>query len=156
MMSIDSSPAARRRTNCSRCASEFRGSWETSIVYAPSDASLHDAAIFACPPLSGLMYQVSVGVPPESPPQAANVPDATSAATAPASPRRQPVRGAARPSELSVGRGPLPGAFGTVIASVGMLSSLQSPPSPERGAGHSECQFEPTRPRETAPGPIST
>src|SRR3954454_10471640 len=109
--SIDSSPAARRRTSCSRWASELRGSTEVSITYAPFEASLHAAAIFACPPLSGLMYHVSVGVPPESPPpHAASVPAATSVAAVPARPRRnRPV-----PAARRCRRRDLPGVFGTV------------------------------------------
>ena len=87
MRSIDWSPAARRRTSCSRCASELRGSCEISIVYFPPESALQRLAISACPPLSGLMYQVSVGGPPESPPpQAARVPAVTRSAAALATP----------------------------------------------------------------------
>ena len=34
--------------------------------YAPSEASEHSAASVFCPPLSGLMYQVSAAAPPVS------------------------------------------------------------------------------------------
>ena len=66
MMSIDESEAARRRTSCSRCAGESRGSTDVSIVYFPAAALVQRLAISAWPPASGLMYQVSVGGPPDS------------------------------------------------------------------------------------------
>src|SRR3954465_3851093 len=84
MMSIESSLAASRRTSCSRWEGESRGSWETSIVYRPPAGAPHRGAVPACPPGSGLTYQVSVGGPPDEPPQAANVEARTRAAAAPA------------------------------------------------------------------------
>src|SRR3954469_5256280 len=95
MMSIVSSLAASLRTSCSRWEGESRGSWETSIVYRPPAWSLHRLAISCWPPESGLMYQVSVGGPPDPPPHAARLDASTSAATAPMGPRRR----AARPGE---------------------------------------------------------
>src|SRR3954447_6844545 len=144
--SIESSAAARRRTSCSRWASELRGRTETSRLYAPLEAALQAAAIFACPPLSGLMYQVSVGVPPAfPPPQAARVPVATSAAAAPAIPRRnrRDLRGRSPgPAARRVSR---PDVFGTVIASVGvrcehMVIAVRSVVQITDG-----CQFEASR-----------
>src|SRR5689334_9010318 len=64
MMSIDESAAARRRTSCSRCEGESRGSTDVSMRYFPPASSVQRLAISACPPESGLMYQVSVGGPP--------------------------------------------------------------------------------------------
>src|SRR3954449_2112803 len=92
MMSIDSSPAARRRTSCSRWPSLVRGSWEVSIVYAPFAALVQRSAISAWPPESGLMYQVNAGVPPPPPlPQAARVDATTATVTAPPNLRRTPL-----------------------------------------------------------------
>ena len=62
MMSIDVSPAARRRVSCSRWEAASVGSMDVSTLYRPFAASVHWAAIFACPPSSGLVYQVRVGV----------------------------------------------------------------------------------------------
>ena len=63
MMSMDVSPAARRRASCSRCDEASRGSREVWILYLPPDASEHCWARTSWPPSSGLMYQVSVGGP---------------------------------------------------------------------------------------------
>src|SRR3712207_8969567 len=48
--SIEVSLAASRRTSCSRCWEDSRGSCEVWIVYAPFDSSEQRAAISACPP----------------------------------------------------------------------------------------------------------
>ncbi len=68
--SIDASLAAKRRTSCSRWASASFGRTCVVMRYAPPDSSLHCCASVACPslsggcpPLSGLMYHVSVGAP---------------------------------------------------------------------------------------------
>ncbi len=47
MMSSERSLAARRRASCSRCEAASRGSSEVSMRYAPSAASVQDAAISA-------------------------------------------------------------------------------------------------------------
>src|SRR5688500_938565 len=88
MMSIEESSAARRRISCSRCCEDSRGSCATSIVYAPPASSVHRLAISACPPESGLMYQVRVEAPPSSLPHAASVPAVTRRAAVLATLRR--------------------------------------------------------------------
>src|SRR3954453_16026982 len=122
MMSIDESPAARRRTSCSRWEGESRGSWAVARVKRPPAAPVHPLGISACPPEWGLMYQVRVGGPPDEPPQAARVEARTSAAAAPTRPRRLP-RPAREPPTFRFSGTPTLGACGTVIASVGGSST---------------------------------
>src|SRR3954454_14008880 len=78
--SMDESFAASRRTNCSRWAVASLGNTDVLILNAPFDAAEHLAASSACPPLSGLMYQLSVGTP-DPPPPHASVRDARSTTT---------------------------------------------------------------------------
>ncbi|CPU63926.1 Uncharacterised protein [Mycobacteroides abscessus] len=86
MMSIDESFAARRRASCSRCDAASRGSSSVVMRYAPPAASVQAAAMSAWPPLSGLMYHVSSGVPSSPGPHAA------SGATSPAATRTASAR----------------------------------------------------------------
>ena len=69
--SMPESPAASRRSSCSRWSLALLGSSCTRMAYLPPAASVHSLAIWACPflvgsdpPPSGLMYHVRVGLPP--------------------------------------------------------------------------------------------
>src|SRR6516225_10286148 len=64
--SIELSLAARRRTSCSRCDEASLGRVWMLTLYGPPEGA-HFFARRACPPLSGLMYQVRVGTPPLEP-----------------------------------------------------------------------------------------
>src|SRR6516225_8806370 len=64
--SIELSLAARRRTSCSRCEEASLGRVWMLTLYGPPEGA-HFFASRACPPLSGLMYQVRVGTPPLEP-----------------------------------------------------------------------------------------
>src|SRR6059036_1217158 len=78
--SMDVSPAASRRTICSRCPSAVAGSTLMFTLYWPFDSWVQRSAIFCkLPLLFGLMYQFRVGGPEVEappPPQAASAPTA--------------------------------------------------------------------------------
>src|SRR3954470_2225350 len=80
--SMDESFAASRRTSCSRWDVASLGSTDVLILNAPFDAAEHLAASSACPPLSGLMYQLSVGTAEPPPPHAAVSDASTTTASA--------------------------------------------------------------------------
>ena len=62
--SIEESLAESRVTSCWRCRLASFGRIDVLILYFPPDAAVHSSASVFCDPLSGLVYQVSVGTPP--------------------------------------------------------------------------------------------
>jgi hypothetical protein len=83
--SMSVSPAASRRTSCSRWPSAVAGRMDSAMRYLPRACWLQAAtiAVTVVPLVSGLVYQVTAGGPEVlCPPQAASTEAVTAAATA--------------------------------------------------------------------------